>query len=149
MRMLRHSCQLEILKWSGKGDSLQVLLVLLSIHQLLSPVFSHIPFSQVVTPLTVPVETALSLEADIKCLSSELASMGQDQTLWLQFTSFQAVNLPRWGNSEAQPKSVTRGCLRESLNFGGDGGSHHSSDLAQPHVDCGASQHSHPMKPKH
>lgn len=76
MRMLRHSCQLEILKWSGKGDSLQVLLVLLSIHQLLSPVFSHIPFSQVVTPLTVPVETALSLEGDIKCLSSELASMG-------------------------------------------------------------------------
>lgn len=46
-----------------------------------------------------------------------------------------------------QPKSVTRGCLRESLDFREDGGSHHRSDLAQPPVDCGTSQHSHPVKP--
>lgn len=46
-----------------------------------------------------------------------------------------------------QPKSVTRGSLREPLKFGEDGGSHHRSDLAQPPVDYGASQHSHPMKP--
>lgn len=58
MRMLRHSCQLE--KWSGRRglSLLQVLLALFSIYQLLSPIFSHIPFPSgvVVTSLTVPIE---------------------------------------------------------------------------------------------
>lgn len=78
MRMLSHSCQLEILRWSGRGSLLQVLPVLLSICQLLSPVFSHIRFYQsvVVTSLAVPMETALSLEGDVECLSYESAFMG-------------------------------------------------------------------------